>query len=44
MIPVPECVVDALHLWQKERHRLVFTPCSLFRFAASHRQGQHSSL
>ena len=37
--PVPECVVDALHLWEKERHRLVFTPCSLFRFAASHRLG-----
>ena len=39
MFPVPECVVDALHLWEKERHRLVFTPCSLFRFAASHRSG-----
>jgi hypothetical protein len=37
MFPVPECVVDALYLWEKERHRLVFTPCSLFRFAASHR-------
>jgi hypothetical protein len=32
--------VDALHLWEKERHRLVFTPCSLFRFAASHRLGR----
>jgi hypothetical protein len=40
MFPVPECVVDALHLWEKERHRLVFTPCSLFRFAASHRKGR----